>query len=378
MKDNGYSTVADISSPEFTAYPLFNLGFDEFHATVDRNLQTDTFGLLNSLKDQKFFLWIALGTVHAPYGNVPFQMREDFLSNTSYKGFLLNSQLRVSNILQIYNRTFYPEVAATSGAGGTFKDFHTPPTNLTDADMQYIIDRYDLGLKYTDQYIGQVIQNISALGLDKDTIVIITSPHGEGFGEHGYVMHYDIYETETHAPLIIRIPGVGHRTVEDQVQSIDVLPTILDLVGIAKYQLAEGQSLAPLIEGQHFEDRPIFIERIPLWEQFSVAVIPNVSSYYEDFAVRTSEWKLIYRQSAAWENDRNNNWYSYITGLNITYPIYELYNIKTDPMEQNNLISQRPDIASQLNATLQNWITQRQPAFFNRTEAHPTAIFPYP
>jgi hypothetical protein len=96
-----------------------------------------------------------------------------------------------------------------------------------------------------------------------------------------------------------------------------------------------------------------------------------------DFAVRTDEWKLIYRFSRDFE--MNNSYYEKMTGQEIYVPEFELYNIKEDPREQNNLFFSRKDIADELKRQLFDWLKEvNQTTFFNRTEIKNKEIFPYP
>lgn len=377
LKVYNYTTIGITSSPEFSAFQDFKNGFDNFTVSNagSRNVPKINATLLQGLKDKKFFLWIAIGTVHAPYGSaVPESIKSKFINNT-YDGVLKNSSLSLIDINFMYNSSLYPYWV--DNQDNFWRNYSEPPVKMNQADFNYILSNYDSGINYVDDYVGNFTQSLKDAGLDKNTIVIIESPHGEAFGEHVYVMHYDVYETETHVPLIIRNPKLPPKVIDTQAQSIDILPTILDFLNLTPYARAQGNSLVPLILGKASADfnKYVFIERVPLWEEFWVfAPLP----VHTDFAIRTNDWKLIYRPNAIWET--NNSWYANVTGEKIQVPEYELYNIKNDPMEQHNLYSERPDIANQLKSQLSIYVNNisNQDLVFNRTQLNPQQIIPYP
>ncbi len=378
LKKYNYSNIALSTSPEFSNWEEFKTGFDSFTFFESRNLPNINKTFMQNLKNKKFFLWIAIGTVHSPYGYyVPEQITRKYV-NPNYDGIFKN-YTRLDNfvLLNIYNYSYYNKSL------DVFLDFEYRPIfsgtiDISQEDIDFILAKYDAGIEYVDQYIGNFSKILKDLDLDKNTIVIITSSHGEEFGEHGYVFHYDIHESETHVPLIIEHPKLKHRVIEYQTQSLDVLPTLLDFLKIPKYEKARGQSLVPLIinsENSSF-DKFVFIERTPLLEEFG-AMNLTLSQLHYDFAIRTNEWKLIYRSSKDFE--MNNSWYQNISGQKIYVPEFELYNIKEDPKEQHNLFFSRKDIADDLKAQLFDWLKEvNQSTFFNRTEIKNKEIFPYP
>ncbi|MEM1205597.1 MAG: sulfatase [Acidobacteriota bacterium] len=110
-------------------------------------------------------------------------------------------------------------------------------------------DLYDSGLAYADVYLGRLLDRLVDLGLDERTLVVFTSDHGEMLGEHGLAGHLYLFEDNVLVPLVISGPGVpsGAR-IERQVRSIDIVPTVLDLLGLRPPAGLDGQSLKPLLE----------------------------------------------------------------------------------------------------------------------------------
>lgn len=108
---------------------------------------------------------------------------------------------------------------------------------------------YDSGIAYTDERLGELFAKLESAGLAENTVVVFTSDHGELLGEHDVIGHRYLYEENILVPLVISSPdgrGAGAR-VESQVRSIDIVPTVLELVGLDVPQEIDGESLVPLL-----------------------------------------------------------------------------------------------------------------------------------
>jgi arylsulfatase A-like enzyme len=175
---------------------------------------------------------------------------------------------------------------------------------------------YDKLFNNADEYLGEIINQFKNLGLDEDTLLVIISDHGisigEKFGERAYGVF--CYDTTLISTALFYHPRISPITVKNQVRSIDILPTILELLSIShdkNYKEIDGISLMPLINGK--EDKRIAFSQSgnPL-NSGKPPKEPNV------YAVRTDEWKYI-------KNIHNNT--------------EELYFLKDDPNEEINLIN---------------------------------------
>lgn len=121
--------------------------------------------------------------------------------------------------------------------------------DLDDDDWQQIVDLYDGEIAYLDAHLGRVFDALEKAGVYDDTIIVITADHGELFGEHGLAYHFKaLTEEETHVPLIIRYPAgmPPGRRIATTVEVNDVLPTLLDLTGVASDVPMDGDSLVQL------------------------------------------------------------------------------------------------------------------------------------
>ena len=118
------------------------------------------------------------------------------------------------------------------------------------AKWDEMLDLYDAEIAYLDAEIGKLLADLEARGLSDDTIVIITSDHGELFGEHGLANHFKaLTREETHVPLIMRWPGKvdGGKRIKTPAQLRDILPTVLELAEIPGGPEMDGQSLVAVL-----------------------------------------------------------------------------------------------------------------------------------
>jgi choline-sulfatase len=191
-------------------------------------------------------------------------------------------------------------------------------------------DRYDGEIFYTDYHVGRLLDELARMPGGERTVVIITSDHGEGFGEHGFINHgMALYRELIHVPLIIHVPGLPPRRVDGPVSVIDIFPTMADVAQIDISDLAiEGESLVPqLFYGEDARDRVVFAETN--WPRPLRAII-------------SADHKLIY-------NLQNN--------------FYELYDLSEDPWEQRNVVDREPEAFAALRDQLDAWLER---VYFNR------------
>jgi arylsulfatase A-like enzyme len=144
---------------------------------------------------------------------------------------------------------------------------------LDDHDLAFLMSLYDSEIRTVDEQLARLFAELKNLNLLENTTVILTSDHGESFAEHGSTGHaFTLYGPALHVPLLIRVDGVNHQEVGQRVQTVDVAPTIFDLLGLTASKRAEmqGNSLARALSGQAIPDRPIICEADALDTQASV------------------------------------------------------------------------------------------------------------
>ncbi len=159
-------------------------------------------------------------------------------------------------------------------------------TGITPRDLAHLVALYDGEIAHTDDHVGQALQVLRDMGLAEKTLLIIVSDHGEGFLEHGWILHGNsLFEELVHVPLILRLPGVipAGRRIQDNASQVDVMPTVLGLLGIAAPGDLQGIDLSRACRGLGgLPDRVIFSE--------TKGSLDNVS-YLR--AVRWGPYKLI-------------------------------------------------------------------------------------
>jgi len=170
---------------------------------------------------------------------------------------------------------------------------------------------YDGEIAYVDSLIGKVLESLREKGILDKTIIVVAADHGESLGEHGESSHaFFIYDATVSVPLIIRLPDSNSKAkiIEAQVENVDIMPTLLDLLGIAVTKEVQGRTLAPLLAGSRAgDDRMAYSE-----------------SYYPRYHYGWSELKSL--RTAR---------YQYVKA-----PRPELYDIVRDPMEMTNIFEQ--------------------------------------
>jgi arylsulfatase A-like enzyme len=171
-----------------------------------------------------------------------------------------------------------------------------------------------------DENVGRVLRQLEADGIDDNTIVMYTSDNGFFLGEHGLFDKRLMYEPSIRVPMLVRYPArVRARQVDNthMTLNIDVAPTLLELAGIEVPSWMHGRSFAPLLMGQSTQWRDDF-----LYEYYEY---PAEHCVRKNRGVRTSRWKLIH----FWEQPEE----------------WELYDLRSDPDETQNLIGSRQHAA---------------------------------
>jgi len=155
---------------------------------------------------------------------------------------------------------------------------------------------------------------------------VITSDHGETFYEHADFYNHGlwVYDTTVHVPLIVRAPGIAPSVVDTPVSSIDVVPTLCEMLGIAKPTRVEGVSLTPLLAGKPLERGPIFCEATqPARADLeSAGAWPNAQ---KPRCVRSGPWKYVRAPYLQLE---------------------QLFDLANDPYERDDLLLKEPTRAA--------------------------------
>jgi len=246
LRLRGYRTVAVSASAVVRNTPSqhnpsagFGRGFEVFQedcvwkAAACVNRQALPFlqrsGAGESGKDERpLFLYIHYLDPHGPY-NPPHGHPFRFAKGTPAKAFIRNGNPNpIGDMLY-------------KGA---------PDPGVTPADLQHLIDLYDEEISYFDSQWVYLLEALEDGGWLDDSIIVFAADHGEEFLEHGHIKHCrTVFDTSIRVPLFFHLPGVAARAVEQPVQNLDIVPTLLDYLGLPATGLTlEGESLRSAIE----------------------------------------------------------------------------------------------------------------------------------
>jgi arylsulfatase A-like enzyme len=207
-------------------------------------------------------------------------------------------------------------------------------------------DLYDGELRYTDKHLGRLIDFIAHTPAADRTIIVVTSDHGDGFNEHGFINHGSrLYWELEHVPLIVYVPDNEPHGVAGAVSGLDIFPTVADLAGVDIGDLdIEGVSLVPQVfYGKDAKDRVVFAE----------------TNYPDPLrAAITWDRKLIF---------------------NLKANLYELYDLQKDPREKDNVWGRDLEGGQRMKGLLDEWLDR---VYFSReagtqaNEVRKTALLP--
>ena len=170
---------------------------------------------------------------------------------------------------------------------------HEEDEELSEADIADLQELYRGEVRYMDHYLGELIEGLKQRGLYEDTIFVVTSDHGELFGEHGLFGHPPSgYEESFHVPFVIFGPGIPDGQRVDQMSSLlDLPPTVADLFDLDVDPDWEGESLLPYIQGnRETNEKGMFLGDT------------DVLSY------QTSEWRLVWWRTRDNPEDPDREW----------------------------------------------------------------------
>jgi len=232
-----------------------------------REVVDEAIAWLTSHRDRRFFLWVHLFEPHAPYGDP------------------------------------------------------SDPRHLPAAA------RYDEEIAEADRQAGRLLDALAAVR--SSTLIVAAADHGEAFGEHGEIGHsIFVYDTTLRVPLIVTGPGITGRRIDDRVSLIDVAPTVVHQLGLARFD-ADGIDLSAALTGSPLPDRDLYAETFAPLLDFGWSPLR---------AVRSRQWKYI------------------------DAPHPELYDISRDPNEDHDLSQAEPVRAAEFHDRVARQSTTAQQA----------------
>jgi arylsulfatase A-like enzyme len=217
---------------------------------------------------------------------------------------------------------------------------------LPEQKLQNMVDLYDGSINYADECIGVLLQSLKERELYENTLILVTSDHGEEFFDHGGYGHgKSLHEEVVGVPLIVKLPeSLAHvGRLPQQVRHIDILPTILDVCGLTPLASAQGISLLSCLPGR--ED---VADSLPAFSEV------NKTADIHARSLRDGRYKVVRAERPGSRVDM-------------------LFDTAEDPLEMNNLAEEEPKVLQNLLEAMEQ---VRQGAFETRVEGEDVELDP--
>jgi len=303
LHENSYVTTGIISHLYISSRLNFNQGFSLYDEDNARghdyisspSITEKAIDFLRQNKSRKFFLFLHY-----------FDPHYDYILHEKYN--------------------YYPDYKGKLYSGQQIKDLLELAPTMNPEDIKYIISLYDSEISFTDEYIGRLLDEIKRLDLFDNSLIILTSDHGEEFLERGdnHIGHTKtLYRELIHVPLIIKLPYESTpRRIKQNVSLIDLMPTILDIVGleIPKNYKHSGK----IIKFNANSDIDYQRETV-FFETKRMAKLDGVAK---------DKWKCI---------------------VDFRKGKVSLFDLENDPLERENLSKKYPQIVRELAREIEKW-----------------------
>jgi arylsulfatase A-like enzyme len=275
LRDAGFATAGFVG-----AFPLsetfgFPQGFETWDEDFELFIEADgvdqnqrraarvtdaALAWVDAAKPERAFLFVHYFDPHAPYAPPP-RSGGTPVHEGAPQGSTFEDVARQANA---HHRALVPDAPgwAELVQRGLTRELVEGATGAELPGDAELVALYEGEIRYVDAEIARLLAGLERAGLLEDALVVLTADHGETLFEHADAYNHGlwVHDTTVHVPLILAGPGVEARTVDAPVSTIDALPTILELVGLASPPAVEGVSLVPLVRGEPLERGPVFSE----------------------------------------------------------------------------------------------------------------------
>ena len=311
LQKHGYTTFGVSANHHLTEEFGFGRGFDHFAYLGWQNadmVNNTVYAWEEVIKEsEKYFLWIHYNDPHIPYA-----ARSPWIERYAAQSSDQARQVARKTRSHLKLKEFIP----------TLKDDPQARANL--------IALYDSEISYVDSHIGKLMGKFS---LESDALIIITSDHGEEFLEHDNIGHGNNLHHETvSVPLIVKKPySSKKKTVEQYVNLLDIMPTVLDLIKVNFPEQTLGKSFLAR------EGTLGWLKKIISGNDTPKYHFSELDRHYFMKSIMTPQWKYIYN----YQDEKEH-----------------LYNLEKDPLELLNIFDKEPERCDQLKEQLFNWVSQ--------------------
>ncbi|MEM7136606.1 MAG: sulfatase [Myxococcota bacterium] len=236
LQREGFDTGSFIANGYVSDRFGFDQGWDDYtnyiregKSTEAKDVFDEAAAWIEDHKDERFFAYVQTIDPHVPY-DPPVEY------------------------LRMYDPSEYDGQVKPRMTGDLLERAkRRPPEVVFDArDQRRLAGLHDGEITQHDHFLGKFVERLAKLGVLDDSLLVITSDHGEEFNDHGSWGHgHSIYQELLHVPLMLRLPGSlpKGKVVHDSVSTLDVSATVTDLLGVSPMPRNEGESLSPLVWG---------------------------------------------------------------------------------------------------------------------------------
>ncbi len=307
LKKNGYMTRAFVDGGYLNKKWGFDRGFDTYDDYRGKHFREIIPKVINYINgydsSDPFFLFIHTYDIHSN-GNAPI-----YKSPKKFRGIFSNDLK--SKMKEVMNPKKFNKIWKNR--------------NISETDRKYIHATYSEGIRYTDHKIGQLFEVFKKNNFYDNSIIIITSDHGEGLFDHKLWSHGELYDHTIRVPLFVRLPAKVYAGAKrtSLVELIDIAPTILALIGIEKPKEMEGQSFLNVINKDEGFKQHIFSQR--------------VKNNSDKYAIRSQQYKYI-------QNRRTDKEF--------------LFDLTEDPEEKVNIVAKDVTTRKRMKEYLDEWINK--------------------
>lgn len=329
LQEQGYHTAMISPFGQRHAAWHFYAGFHEIHNTGEGGMESaevvqpvvDKWMAVNAAKDN-WYLHINYWDPHCPY-----RTPEDY--ENPFEQDPLPEWL-TDEVIERNNQRVGPHGAHEIGmySGKENPKFPKHPAQVTDrASLRRMIDGYDMGVRYVDDQIAKIIEDLKAKGVYDETMIVVSADHGENLGEWGlYGEHGTADDITCRVPLIIKYPGGAQGVRNDRFHyNLDFAPTLMDLIGGEQPSLWDGESFAPALTRGADVGRD--------------EVIVSQCCHVCQRSVRWDKW--LYTRT-------------YHDGFHL-FPREMLHDLEADPHEETNLAQAKPELCREGQWRLSRW-----------------------
>jgi arylsulfatase A-like enzyme len=339
LQEHGYETAGFVTNMTVSARYGFDRGFDHF---VDRDridfTRASVGDALGQLKlPRMWWRWRRLDRLTSA---IDRWLRTDPATPFFLWAHQIMPHLPYSPPFE-YGRAFDTYASSLPAGGSAILEIAHHRIEPTQTDVDHLVALYDAEIAFTEDLLDGLFDALARGGHMENTLVVFTSDHGEKlYDRSDYVGHgWTLYDEEIIVPLMFHWPGrLAGRRIDMCVETIDIAPTILHVLGLPPEPTMQGKSLLPLIAPEadsRDDERPVHPD----------ATEPAFAIDANSRMVRVPGWKYI-------ENDNG---------------VLELYDLSADPGETRNLVTVELERAAELRTILHEWDAS-VPAV--RTEEH--------